>query len=70
MFSLVSGFMNIMLEKPLYKILIIGEESVGKTVNKKIIFKMQTFLEQLKFKYTGRCTPIDFILPTSGLNRK
>ena len=35
MFSLVSGFMNIMLEKPLYKILIIGEESVGKTVNKK-----------------------------------
>ncbi len=35
MFSLVSGFMNIMLEKPLYKILIIGEESVGKTVTHK-----------------------------------
>jgi len=32
MFSLLSGFMNKMLEKPLYKILIIGEESVGKTV--------------------------------------
>ena len=32
MFSLVSGFMNIILEKPLYKILIIGEEGVGKTV--------------------------------------
>ena len=69
MFSLVSGFMNIMLEKPLYKILIIGEESVGKTVIL-ILFKVQTFLEQLKFRYTGRCTPIDFILPTSGLNRK
>ena len=33
MFSLVSGFMNIILEKPLYKILIIGEEGVGKTVH-------------------------------------
>ena len=32
MFSLMSGFMNIILEKPLYKILIIGEESSGKTV--------------------------------------
>ena len=32
MFSLVSGFMNIILEKPLYKILIIGEEGAGKTV--------------------------------------
>ena len=62
--------MNIMLEKPLYKILIISEKKNKKTVNKKIIFKIQTFLEQLKFKYTGRCTPIDFILPTSGLNRK
>ena len=40
MFSLVSGFMNIMLEKPLYKILIIGEESVGKTVNEIIIFNL------------------------------
>jgi len=40
MFSLVSGFMNIMLEKPLYKILIIGEESVGKTVNKNIILNL------------------------------
>jgi len=29
-----------MLEKPLYKILIIGEESVGKTVIKKIIFNL------------------------------
>jgi len=27
--------MNIMLEKPLYKILIIGEEGVGKTVIEK-----------------------------------
>ena len=70
MFSLVSGFMNIMLEKPLYKILIIGEEGVGKTVRKNYFFKLQTFLEQLKFRYTGHCTPIDFILPTSGLNRK
>ena len=40
MFTLVSGFMNIMLEKPLYKILIIGEESVGKTVNEIIIFNL------------------------------
>ena len=32
MFSLVSGFMNIILEKPLYKILIIGEEGVDKTL--------------------------------------
>jgi GTPase SAR1 family protein len=32
--------MNIMLEKPLYKILIIGEESVGKTVNEIIIFNL------------------------------
>ena len=32
MFSLLSGFMNILLEKPLYKLLIIGEESAGKTV--------------------------------------
>ena len=32
MFSLLSGFMNILLEKPLYKLLIIGEENVGKTV--------------------------------------
>ena len=40
MFSLVSGIMNIMLEKPLYKILIIGEESVGKTVNKNIILNL------------------------------
>lgn len=33
MFSLLSGFMNILLEKPLYKLLIIGEENVGKTVS-------------------------------------
>ena len=72
MFSLLSGFMNKMLEKPLYKILIIGEESVGKTVYIQIfiIIILQTFLEQLKLKYTGRCTPLDLILPTSGLNRK
>ena len=79
MFSLLSGFMNILLEKPLYKLLIIGEEKVGKTVSKTThiinlnisnIFIIQTFLEQLKYTYTGRCTPLDLILPTSGLNCK
>jgi len=43
MFSLVSGFMNIMLEKPLYKILIIGEESVGKTVTNKYYLNYRHF---------------------------
>ena len=38
--------------------LIIGEEKTGKS----------TYLEQLKFIYTGHATPLDYILPTSGLN--
>ena len=73
MFSLISGYLNYYLQQPTFKFLIIGEEKSGKSVNKKFIFffnKKQTYLEQLKFIYTGKGTPLDYILPTSGLNRK
>ena len=32
MYSLISGFINYYFEKDKYKVLIVGEESVGKTV--------------------------------------
>lgn len=60
MFSLISGFLSWYFQRPTLKMLIVGEEKSGKS----------TYLEQLKYIYTGRCTPLDYILPTSGLNCK
>ncbi len=34
MFSLISGFLNWYFQKPTFKVLIIGEETSGKTVKK------------------------------------
>ena len=61
----------------LYRILIVGEEKSGKTVISKIYitkilwtYKIKTYFEHLKHKFTGRGTPLDSIIPTTGLNRK
>lgn len=37
MFSLIKGYYNMYFEKPTYKILIVGLDSAGKTVNSTIL---------------------------------
>lgn len=60
MFSLVSGIFDWYFKKPSLNLLIIGDESSGKT----------TFLEKIKEEYLGKRTPQNMIISTSGLNRK
>ena len=58
MYSLVSGFFDWYFKTPTLKILLIGDESCGKT----------TYFEKIKEEYLGKRTPANLIIPTSGLN--
>lgn len=60
MFSLVSGFIDWYFKTPTLKMLIVGEESSGKT----------TFFEKIKEECLGKKINPREIIPTSGLNRK
>ena len=77
MYSLVSGLIDWYFKTPTLRILIVGEESCGKTVifvNYIIIYsffiEIQTFFEKIKEQYLGKKTPLSYIVPTSGLNCK
>ncbi len=78
MFSLITGFYDSYFSIPTYRVLIIGDEKSGKTVKQSFIkikfYKIfygyiKTYFEHLKLKFTGRGTPLNSIIPTTGLNR-
>ena len=58
MYSLLSGFYKWYFEKPEIKVLIVGLDNSGKT----------SFLERLKGSEGQKCTNLDRIPPTVGLN--
>ena len=58
MYSLLSGFYQWYFQKPEYKVLMVGLDGAGKT----------SFLEQVKSMHKQKCTKLERITPTVGLN--